>query len=338
MNVEEHVPLKTLTTLRVGGNALVVASCESIEEVRAALTLSRERGLPLYVLGEGSNVLASDQGYEGIILRMNIPGLSFEEEGNRTLVRSGAGVSWDTLVHEAAERELWGVENLAGIPGFVGAAPVQNIGAYGADLKDTLLHVDALDARTGEVLRLSREECMLEYRDSKFKREPFLIITSVTLSLSKDPSPRIEYGDLLKAKERGEDLSTPKAIGAVVRSIRSGKFPDRSHYGTAGSFFKNPVLTPEVYEKLVARFGPVPQFPNPKGIKIPLAFVLDKVLGLRGYRKGNAWLFGAQPLVLVIDPEGTAQDIESLAQEIEARVKEATGIEIEREVRSLPHH
>ncbi len=333
---KEHVPLSSLTTLRVGGRAQVVATCTSVEEVHAALAYAREHNLPFYVLGEGSNVLAHDTGYAGLIIRIEIPGLSFEEENGSVKVHAGAGVSWDELVEAAAKRGLWGLENLAGIPGLVGAAPVQNIGAYGAELKDTLESVEVIDAKTGEEKRLTSDECKLSYRDSTFKHDASLIITGVTLMLQKEGTPRIEYGDLLRAKEAGVDLSTPLAIGAAVRQIRSGKFPDRTRFGTAGSFFKNPILTQEAYDALCAKYGPIPQFPNPKGVKIPLAFILDKVLGLRGHRKGAAWLFGAQPLVLVLDEGGTASDVDSLAREIETRVKEETGISIEREVRSMP--
>lgn len=329
--------MSTLTTLRVGGEASVVAFCTNVDEVREALAYARERKLPFYVLGEGSNVLAPDEGYGGLVIRMDIPGLSFEERNDGTVaLHAGAGVSWDTIVDEAAARGLWGIENLAGIPGFVGAAPVQNIGAYGAELKDTLESVDVIDARTGEEKKLTRDECELGYRDSRFKHDPNLLITGVTLLLQKDGAPRVEYGDLIRAREVGVDLSTPKAIGEAVRSIRGNKFPDRTKFGTAGSFFKNPVLTNEQFEMLRATYGDIPQFPNPKGIKIPLAFILDKVLGLRGYRKGAAWLFGAQPLVLVLDEGGIASDVDSLAREIEEKVRDATGISIEREVRTMP--
>ncbi|HRH24070.1 MAG TPA: UDP-N-acetylmuramate dehydrogenase [Candidatus Paceibacterota bacterium] len=336
MILTEHVPLATLTTLKVGGVATLLAQVTSVEEVAEAVALARERRLPFYVLGEGSNVLPNDDGYDGVIIRVEIPGLSFTEEGSDTLLIAGAGVSWDAAVREAAARNLWGIENLAGIPGTMGAAPVQNIGAYGADLSQVLRSVDAYDAEKGEVVHIAAEDCALGYRDSRFKHEPNLIITSVTLALSATPAPRIEYGDLLAARERGDDLSTPAAIGDTVRAIRSKKFPDLNEFGTAGSFFKNPVLTPDAYAALSEQHGEVPRFPNPNGVKVPLAFILDKVLSLRGFTLGHASLFGAQPLVLVLEKGGKSVDIETLAQEVEKRVHEATGIKIEREVRTMP--
>lgn len=336
MTTEENVPLALLTTLKVGGISRVVAHVASEADVKDAVAFARERNLPFYVLGEGSNVLPSDEGYAGIIMRMEISGIDFSEDGDDTLVTAGAGVSWDALVREVAERGLWGMENLAGIPGTVGAAPVQNIGAYGAEIKQTLRHVDAYDAATGETVRILAADCAFGYRDSRFKHEPNLIILRATFALSKVPAPRIEYGDLLAAKEEGVNLSTPDAIGQAVRAIRIQKFPDLASFGTAGSFFKNPVLAPDAYAALVERYGDVPKFANPNGIKVPLAFILDKVLGLRGFRLGHAFLFGAQPLVLVLDKGGSAADIEALAQDVEQKVKDATGIKIEREVRTMP--
>ncbi|MEK9160534.1 MAG: UDP-N-acetylmuramate dehydrogenase [Patescibacteria group bacterium] len=336
MTIQEHVPLASLTTLRVGGPASYVATCTSVEDVRTALAFAKDHTLSYYLLGGGSNVLASDEGYKGVMILMRLEGISFVAEDERVLVRAAAGAAWDSVVEEAAARELWGIENLAGIPGTIGAAPIQNIGAYGAELKDTLESVEVLDATTGEMHTLSQAECELAYRDSRFKREPHLIVIEVTLALRKNGIPKIEYKDLLNAKEQGADLSSPAAIGRVVREVRRGKFPDLRTMGTAGSFFKNPILTLGKYAALKELYGEVPSFPHPHGIKIPLAFVLDRVLNLRGFRQGPAWLFGSQPLVLALDREGRAEDVESLARLVEQKVFDATGITIEREVRSMP--
>jgi len=336
MNLREQVPLSSLTTLRVGGPAAAVISCSSVEDIEAALAYAKEHSLPYYVLGGGSNVLASDDGYQGLVILIRTDGITFNEEGDTVLVSSAAGASWDELVTEAASRGLWGIENLAGIPGTVGAAPIQNIGAYGAELAGTLRFVDVIDSATGKRMQLSAADCALGYRDSRFKHEPNLIVTGVTLALQKQGSPKIEYKDLLALQERGVDLSTPSAIGEAVREVRKGKFPDLHTTGTAGSFFKNPILTPERFTELKERFGDIPSFPNPKGVKIPLAFVLDRVLALRGFRQGPAWLFGSQPLVLALDVGGAAHDVESLARLVEQKVYDATGITIEREVRTMP--
>ncbi len=336
MTLRERVPLSSLTTLRAGGEAALVADCATEGEVGEALALARARGLPWYVLGDGSNVLAADAGFEGLIVRPRLMELSFEDAGDLVRLTAGAGVGWDALVREAAARGLWGVENLAGIPGTVGAAPVQNIGAYGAELADTLEFVDAYDAERGSVFRFTKAECAFGYRDSRFKKDRGLVIVRAAFLLARAGSARDAYADLKKAREAGADLSTPGLVGEAVRAIRARKFPDLAVHGTAGSFFKNPVIPQEAFDALQAAFPELPGFPGARGVKVPLAFVLDRILSLRGHRAGKAWLFSAQPLVVVLDDGGTAGDVEALASDVAARVREATGIEIEREVRSLP--
>lgn len=336
MILREQVPLSSLTTLRVGGSARYVAPCTSEAEVRVALAFARAEHLPWRVLGQGSNVLAADNGFAGVLLQMLVPGVSSEERGDKVVITAGAGVPWDELVEEAARRGLWGLENLAGIPGTVGAAPVQNIGAYGSEVKDTLTEVRALDTDTGEIREFSSETCAFGYRDSLFKREPKYVILSVSFVLSRTGSASLGYKDLQAAKERGADLATPAAVGKEVRAIRARKFPDLGTHGTAGSFFKNPTITHAAYEELTAKYPAMPGFKSDEGVKVPLAFVLDKVLGLRGHRVGHVWLYSEQPLVLVADSGARAQDIDVFANDIAARVYAATGIRIEREVRAFP--
>ncbi len=338
MIVREHVPLRSLTTLKVGGDARYVLEIESLEDLAEAVTFARERSVPFVPLGQGSNVLASDDGYRGAVLLMRIGGTSFEEQGGSVRATAGAGVSWDEFVRACAAHGLWGVENLAGIPGTVGAAPVQNIGAYGTEVKQAIAEVEAFDATTGERLMLPADACAFEYRDSRFKREPNLIITRVSFALTKEGAAQAQYADLTAAAAAGEDLSTPGAVGEVVRRIRARKFPDLAEYGTAGSFFKNPVVAPEKADELANRLGDIPRYAGATGVKVPLAFVLDRALNLRGHRLGRAFLFERQPLVLVADDDASAQDVEALAQDVAARVHAMTGIEIEREVRALDAH
>lgn len=335
MKIEENVSLKTLTSLRVGGNARYVYVCETKDEVMSAVAFAQERHLPWYVLGEGTNVLASDRGYNGVIILPRMRGIHFREEDETVVVEVGAGEEWDTLVDAVGERGLWGIENLAGIPGTVGASPIQNIGAYGTELKDTFDSAEVLNTSTNGVERFQKEACAFGYRDSVFKHNPALIVLSVTFRFSKMGKPKLSYKDLAKAKENGTDLSTPLLVAQAVRDIRARKFPDRRTHGTAGSFFKNPVISEEAYRALTEAYGEVPGFPQVGGVKIPLAFVLDTMLHLRGFRKGKAWLFDAQPLVLVADEGATQKEIELLAEEVSEKVTQATNIFIEREVRTL---
>jgi UDP-N-acetylmuramate dehydrogenase len=335
MTVREHIPLTTLTTFKVGGPARFVIECENEEDVRAGVKFAREQDVPYYVLGEGSNVLPQSDGFRGVLLLMKIAGVKREEHDTDTTMVAGAGVSWDALVREAAKWGLWGIENLAGIPGTVGAAPVQNIGAYGAELADTLLYVEAFDVRTSTVVTIPKDDCKLSYRDSRFKHEPNLIILRVAFSLQHRGTPRLDYADLQACVMRGDDLLSPRTIGEAVRIIRKDKFPDLAEFGTAGSFFKNPILTQDKYDALCAAYGQIPSYAHPNGVKIPLAFILDKVLHLRGYRRGHAWLFGRQPLVLVADLGAAAEEVEALAAFITERVRDVAGLSIEREVRTL---
>lgn len=335
MIVRENVPLSGLTTLRVGGPARYVIECVTEDDVRDTVAYARERALPFLMLGEGSNVLAPDDGYDGVVILMRIAGISFESDGERTIVTAGAGVRWDELVTACADKGLWGLENLAGIPGTTGAAPVQNIGAYGSEVKDTIVIVRALDTKTNELIEFTNEECAFGYRDSRFKHDPSLSILSVTFSLAANGAPALSYKDLQACADKGDELTTPAQIGNAVRMIRARKFPDLRAYGTAGSFFKNPTVTAAAYEALATRYEGMPGFPNAQGVKIPLAFVLDKVLALRGHRIGNVSLFAEQPLVLVAHDGATAQEIDAFANGIAMRVREATSVMIEREVRDL---
>jgi UDP-N-acetylmuramate dehydrogenase len=198
--------------------------------------------------------------------------------------------------------------------------------------------VDAFDAKEGKEISFDAAACAFGYRDSLFKHEPRFVITNVTLRLEKYGQPRIGYADLKAAQLNGADLSMPGAIGQTVRAIRAQKFPDLSAYGTAGSFFKNPIITAERFAALAAKYGAVPSFPQGDGVKVPLAYILDHILSLRGYRKGPTFLFGNQPLVLVAEPDAHASDVDTLARELEDRVHAATGITIEREVRNLNAH
>lgn len=331
MVLREQVPLASLTSFKTGGNATYVITASNVDEVRKALEFAKIKALPWYVLGEGSNVLAKDTGFEGVIILPRLEEIIWEEEH----VTVGAGVSWDTFVREVAKRGLWGIENLAGIPGTVGASPIQNIGAYGVEVADTISFVEALQTTDGTVVRLTKGECEFSYRDSRFKRNPALVVIRVGFSFSHGATPRLSYADLARRKEAGDDLSSPSAIGDAVRKVRAGKFPDLRTHGTAGSFFKNPTISEQAFAVLSQRYPALPRYDVAEGVKIPLAFVLDRMLGLRGFRMGKAWLFQTQPLVLVLDEGGTANEVELLAETVVRKVKKETGIVIEREVQSL---
>ena len=333
--MKENVSLADRTTLKVGGFARYFFEAESEEEIKEAVKYAASKKLPIFVLGGGSNVLVSDDGFSGVVIQIMTRGVSYEEKsGARVFARAASGVSWDTFVADTVSRGLWGLENLSGIPGTVGAAPIQNIGAYGAEAKDTIESVRALDMRTGKERIFGNAECRFGYRDSFFKslEGKNFIVLEVTFKLSKEPKPSISYKDLAAFFATQKTPPSPKNIREAVLQIRSKKFPDLSKVGTAGSFFKNPIISQEHFEKLKLKYPDVPSFAAKEGVKIPLAYILDKICGLKGFKKGNVRLFENQPLVLVNTISATAKEIREFSSAIKKAVKEKTDIYIEEEV------
>jgi UDP-N-acetylmuramate dehydrogenase len=329
MTIQEHEPLAPHTTLGVGGEARFFSTVSSVPELAEAVAFARAHAVPIAILGGGSNTLVPDSGFEGLVISIAIDGLEFEGD----TVIAGAGVSWNLVVDEAAERALWGLENLAGIPGTVGGAVVQNIGAYGVELKDTLLWADLMRLDTGKVERCTSEELQFGYRDSLLKKDSALVVVRVALGLSRDASPHLSYPDLARAA-LSEKLESPKDIAKAVRSIRAKKFPQGE--GTAGSFFKNPIISKEEAEALVATFPGLPTFPTQAGgVKVPLAWILDHALQLKGYEKNGVRLYENQPIVLAVSPGARASAVDALANEVAEKIKISTGISVTREVVTL---
>ena len=254
-------------------------------------------------------------------------------------------------------RGLWGIENLSGIPGSVGAAPVQNIGAYGAEIKDTLEWVEVFDSESGEVRRIASADCGFEYRDSVFKspENKKLIIIRVAFLLKRNGTPNLAYRDLkqifndqfsiFNEAEREQKIRelTPAEIRNAVLKIRSKKFPDIHTTGTAGSFFKNPIVSKEKFDALKHIYPALPGFPlshsghsgafvDSDRVKIPLAWILDNLCGLKGFRKGNVALFERQPIVVVNLGGASAEEVRAFTEEVARIVKDATGITVEYEV------
>ena len=295
--------------------------------MRQSLDYARDQNLSALILGGGSNVLISDAGFDGLVIKIEIAGI--EKEGE-TLV-AGAGESWDALVVRAVQEELWGVENLSGIPGTVGAAPVQNIGAYGSEVKDTLLWVEAFDTQSGQVVRLQNTECGFGYRTSRFKKEPGrFVILRVAFQLKKNGAPNASYKDL--ADIARFNLAE---IRAKVLAIRAGKFPDLKKEGTAGSFFLNPVVSAQKAAELVEQYPGLPNFPAEQGRKLSLAWILDTILQVKGLSVGGARVYEKQPLVIAASRGARARDVAELAQKVSQLVQNKLKITIEPEVRIL---
>ena len=334
----ENVPLAPHTTFRIGGPARYFFTVTTKVELEHALAFARERHLPHFVLGGGSNLLVSDAGFPGVVIKMALRGIAFAARGDDVRVTAAAGESWDGLVAQTVSRGAWGLENLSLIPGTVGAAPVQNIGAYGTEVKDCLESVRILEADTGTERLLSNAECRFSYRDSAFKGAALkhAIILEVTFKLSARPRPNLSYKDLQQHFGAGVTPSQA-AIRAAVSAIRTAKFPDLTKVGTAGSFWKNPVLPAGDFAGLARAFPGIPAFPAPNGgTKVPLAWLLDKACGLRGHRLGAVGLFEKQPLILVAYDGATAAEVRPFEAGIRELVKAKTGVTIEPEVGFLP--
>lgn len=329
MTIQEHISLAPLTTFKIGGPARFFVRVGTVDELKTALAVARDKKLTVLLLGGGSNVLINDEGFDGLVIHIDLRGI--EVQGSTVVV--GAGEAWDTFVSYAVERNLWGVENLSGIPGTVGGAVAGSIGAYGQSLSQTLSWVEVWDSDSGTLMRLGNAECHFGYRESIFSHEKCrYVIVRAGFVLQEAPRPELSYKDL---RERFKNLSPGlKEIREAVRAIRAAKFPDLSLEGTAGSFFKNPVVSAAQAQVITAKYPHMPIFTLPEtgGVKIPLAWLLDHVLHLKGFQSGGARLFEKQPLVVVTNAQATSNDVKTLAREVKQLVKEKFQIEIEEEV------
>ncbi len=334
MKIEKNKSLKEFTTFKIGGSAQFFCAVENEEELVEAVAFSKAENLPIFVLGGGSNILISDEGFHGLVIKMEMKGVEYE--GARVTVQ--AGEDWDAFVEKTVEQGLYGLENLSLIPGTVGAAPVQNIGAYGSEVKDTIESVRVFDTAENVFKDFLNHHCEFEYRNSLFKREAGrYIIVSTTFVLKKDGKVNIGYKDL-RDYFSTKNLSQPtlQEVRNAVVEIRTNKLPDVRKVGTAGSFFKNPIITHGQANELEKRFTGLPIFPvDDAYVKISLAWILDKVCGFKGVSKGNVGTYKNQALVLVNNGNATATEIISFAEEIKKVVRKKTGIEIEEEVQRV---
>lgn len=330
LRIQEQVPLAPKTTLKCGGAAEYYAEVSDVGELTEAMAFSREHQCAVTLLGGGSNVLVSSAGVRGLVIHPQFLETTYEERGSDVFVYAGAGVTLDMLVGETVSKHMWGLENLSGIPGSVGAVPIQNVGAYGVEAKDVVHEVHTYNRATRAVEVFSNEACAFAYRHSFFKTEAGkqYVIIGVTFKLSLLPAPRVSYKDLA-LKFEGVENPELNEIRDVVLAIRRGKFPDWHSVGTAGSFFKNPIVSTDAYALLQAAFPGVPGYREGEGVKIPLGWILDHVLHVKGYREGNVGLYEKQALVLVRYDDATSDDIIEFAKKICDRVFDATGVRVE---------
>lgn len=336
--IKEYIdyPLRELNSFHVEEQAARIIEFDSPNDLDKIFS-AENRPPKWYVLGGGNNILFT-QRYDGVLIHPMGCGISIIDEDNDSItICAEAAVEWDDLVENCVERGLWGAENLSLIPGSVGASPVQNIGAYGAEAKDIIYRVHYFDTEECKHLTLSNAECRFAYRDSIFKQElkGRAIITSVEFKLSKHPAPNLGYGDLA-AEVEARGGATLINIREAVCDIRRRKLPDTSKIGNAGSFFKNPVVDKSVADKLKASHEDMPIYPtaDPDKCKLAAGWLIDRA-GLKGARRGNVGVHERQALVLVNFGGATGADVINLAHEVQKTVYETFGIWIEAEVNIL---
>ena len=329
------------TTFGVPARCDQWVSVRDDRQLEEALAHADRHRLPRMMLGEGSNVLFTGD-RAGLLIHMAIPGIRFEEKSDHVLVHAGAGVNWHHLVSTCLERGWHGLENLALIPGSAGAAPVQNIGAYGVELADRLVHVQWYDAGARRHRWLMRDECQFAYRDSVFRGELTGqgAITGITLRLWRDAKAVAEYPSLLSWLEEHERDATPRNVYDAVCDIRRSKLPDPARIGNAGSFFRNPVLTKDQFRALQQRvpkaYGAVPSFPAGAGdaVKVPAAWLIERA-GWKGQRCGDAGIHDRQALVLVNHGGADGSQIARLAARVADDVLRKFQVHLEPEVTIL---
>lgn len=307
---------------------------ESVDELLQIVNSLTDADKPLLVLGGGSNMLFTVD-YEGTVLHSAIKGHVAVQTDEGIMLRCGSGEVWDDIVSLCVSNRMYGAENLSLIPGDVGASAVQNIGAYGAEAKDIILKVEAVDLQTGKMCEFTNEECEYAYRKSKFKGEwrNRFVITYVTYKLSEVFCPCLDYGNIrAELEKRNIKVPTAEQLRNVIIDIRNEKLPDPKIEGNAGSFFMNPVVPKAKYEELVARFGNVPHYSvDDNNEKIPAGWMIDQC-GWKGKSLGKAGVHSRQALVLVNRGGAEGKDIVALCDAIKRDVKDKFGIDIVPEV------
>lgn len=333
----ENVALRDYTTLKIGGEARYLLSVSKLEDLNKAVDFAEQNQLLYLVIGGGSNLFVSDVGFSGLVIKNELKGITYQSlDAYRCYLRAGAGEVFDEVILDSLEKGYFGLENLSAIPGTVGATPVQNVGAYGVEVKDLIYQVEAFHIKTRTIKNFSNEECQFGYRDSFFKSElgKEFIITAVHFLLTKSSPVKIAYHDL--AEKFADTSPSHHEVRKVVCDIRANKFPDWTVVGTAGSFFKNPLVSRTEGERLKKLFPTLPIYEFDKDIvKLPLGFILEKLCGLKGYKVGAVGLYDKQALVLVNYGGATSQEVKDFVADVSEKVFLKTGIIIEPEVRFI---
>lgn len=340
MEIQYNVALKELTTFKTGGFARLFCVVKTRNELVEAVTFAQKENIPFYILGGASNVLVSEKGFDGLVIQIATQGIVFENvDDDLVRMKAEAGVVWDECVEKAVENNLYGLENLSLIPGTVGAAPIQNIGAYGMEVADSIHSVEVFNIETGAMEIFSKEMCQFGYRESFFKKTEGkkYVVVGVNFLLSKQAKLKTAYKDIYEYFDVHGGEVNLKSVRDAIIAIRTQKLPDLKAFGTAGSFFKNPIVKKGVIEVLQKDYPliPVHETDNPEYVKTSAAFLIDKVAAMKGVRIGDVGTYQNQALVLVNYGNATGEEVLSFAKKIQEEVKIKSGIDLEIEVQTL---
>jgi UDP-N-acetylmuramate dehydrogenase len=335
LELEERIPLAPFTTIGIGGPARYFLRVSDVDELRAAIDWAREHQQRLFLLGGGSNLLIADEGFDGLVVRLELRGVTVESEDAHAMVKVAAGEPWDAFVARAVERGWAGIECLSGIPGSAGATPIQNVGAYGQDVSETIVRVEVLDRTTGLVKWFTNWDCRFGYRSSLFKnyeRERYVVL-SVTFRLTVNGAAAIRYPELQKyVDEHGIDARDLRGVRAAVIAIRKRKGmvldPEDVDTRSDGSFFMNPVLTAAQYAELATRAPEAPHFPSGDEVKLSAAWLIEHAGFHKGYVHRNVGLSSKHTLAVINRGGGTAREVLELVRMIQEKVRGDFGVEI----------
>ena len=328
------------TTIGLGGRARWFARCTSAEEIRASLEFARLSKLPVQVLAGGSNIIFSDEGFEGVVLHVGLGGYRADENSTGAMLSVGAGEPWDEVVRRAVAHGWSGIECLSGIPGSAGGTPVQNVGAYGQEVAETITSVSAIDRTTLRDAEFTREECGFAYRESRFKGADAdrFVITEVRFQLAKSPPVEIRYPELARELDERAAGRTPARVREAVIALRKKKAmvvdPSDPNTRSVGSFFMNPVVGQEFYDTRLKSLA-LPVYPAPGGVKLSAAWLVEHAGFPKGTRRGGAAISERHALAIV-NRGGSTAEVLALAAEIERRVEELFGVRLRREPVIVP--
>jgi UDP-N-acetylmuramate dehydrogenase len=340
--ISENILLNKFTTIKLGGNAKFFCECDTEKDIIECLDFAKSNNLKIHILGGGSNTIFSDKGFDGLVIKIGLMGINIHNDfKDNIIIKSSAGEQWDDFIIFCIENNLTGVECLSGIPGSVGATPIQNVGAYGQEVKDTIIFVKAIDRETYKPTMFSNEDCLFGYRTSRFKTidKGKYIVTEVMFKLKKDSKPEIKYPELEKyIRTKGEENITVNLVRDAVMELRRKKAMVVDEYEpdsvSCGSFFVNPVLSDNEFENMCVKSGieksEIPHYKSGAGFKLSAAWLIENAGFEKGYTKNGAGISNKHSLALV-NRGGTAKDLLGLAEEIQTKVFDKFGIVLVKE-------